>query len=174
MAKVNPRVSNPVQFLIDNKDTAKQWLENILNNWETMPVADLRQSLYRLAQINKQLILIVLSRRMGRVLLYFQQTSVVNGNTIHLIKYAVSEGEWGDFTHSTNIPLIPMVIDNDDGEDLTDPANSQAVNNRALFRSIKDSLGKIDVNGMPKYYIDTDGELAETDNWEEHNPVPPE
>lgn len=70
------------------------------------------------------------------------------------IYYAVYDREYFKFTHTTNIPLSLLTVDEVDA-------------NKSTCIDLAKSINKVNADGLGKYYIQ-DGELYSRDGWVEH------
>jgi hypothetical protein len=82
-------------------------------------------------------------------ILYYNQTGK--------IFYAVYDGGWFAFSHTTNIQLTLFEID------------EIAPDNKNICIDLVITLNKKDINGLKKYYIEN-GELYLRDEWVEYIP----
>ena len=71
----------------------------------------------------------------------------------HFIYHAVLNRDAITFTHSTNVPLSEMTVDEID-------------DNKDLINDLARTLGKTDADDDCKYYIDATGDIVEKENWE--------
>lgn len=72
------------------------------------------------------------------------------------IHHAVPARDEFYFSHSTNIPLTEMLVD------------ELAPVNQAVCQDLRKTVHKLDANGLGKYYIDTaTGNIMERDGWTE-------
>lgn len=71
------------------------------------------------------------------------------------IYHAVPDNDWFYFSHSTNIPLVEMIID------------ELAPSNKSICIGLRKTIGKVDIDGDEKYKV-IGGELQEKEGWEEY------
>jgi len=82
----------------------------------------------------------------------YEQAADAEGR--HRIYHAVYDKGWYEFSHTTNVPLATLEIDELPG-------------NQELCRDLAASVGKVDAEGDNRYYIDGSGNIIEKDSWEE-------
>lgn len=73
------------------------------------------------------------------------------------VYYSVYDTDWFKFSHTTNIPLTELEIDE------VDPTNKEVCIDLIKYGNIS----RVDINGDNKYYIEND-ELHSRDDWEEY------
>ena len=78
----------------------------------------------------------------------------------HTIYHAVYDRDWFSFSHSVNIPLLELTIDEVDPD------------NKAVCQDIVRRIKQTDVDGEHKYYIDDQGQLCENVGWGEYRQMP--
>lgn len=71
------------------------------------------------------------------------------------IYHSVYDRDWFAFTHETNIPLTEFVVD------------ELAPDNKGLCHDIVRTTGRVDSNGLGKYYMNN-GQLMERTGWQVH------
>ena len=76
----------------------------------------------------------------------------------HQIFYSVPDARMFYFSHTTNIPLETIEVEE------VDPENKELCNDMLRFAQ----LGKVDENGLGKYFVDDSGEIVERLGWEEY------
>lgn len=86
---------------------------------------------------------------------------ILYDNTDGKIFYAIAGKEWFYFSHTTNIPLTELHID------------ELVPENQSICQDLIKVVYKTDNNGLGKYYIDTvTTTLMERDGWVEHVEAP--
>lgn len=74
------------------------------------------------------------------------------------IFYAVYDRDWFAFSHTTNVPLTEIIIDE------LDPAN------KTICFDLVKTQNKVDDTNEGKYYVDASGALMEKAGWVERVP----